>query len=90
MSFPTLYAFWESECFPYLDGGPVKSMDEYGKIQILGNEQWYEPIKILPIKAGQELHRRLHTLHHAKIDSLAQFHREWENKVKDIIPFVRK
>lgn len=89
MSKMKLYAFWATDdYFPYIEGGEVEEMDDRGRISPVGCEgYWFCPIKILPRKAGEELHSRIRTLECARIDALKQFNNEWERRIQNICSF---
>lgn len=86
-----LYAFWKYDLYPFVCGGPVVEMRDDGWVQTknFGKGYWFKPIHLLPLKAGEELHRRIKSLECARVDGLKQFNQEWNSKLQAICPFIK-
>lgn len=59
-----LFAFWPYDYFPYVLGGTVTKIHDNGRVEIkeYGSGYSFEPIKILPYKAGLALYQKVKLL----------------------------
>lgn len=56
-----LFAFWKYDLPPYVLGGEVTRMNDNGAVetQNYGRNNWFKPIKLMPVKQGRILLERL-------------------------------
>jgi hypothetical protein len=85
----SLYAFWKYDLFPFVVGGKVTKMTGDGKCFAPSYQGWVNPIKLLPVEAGEELmedikQRKLE--YDQALESLEEHHRE---QLEYLLPWIQ-
>ena len=89
---PALVAFWPYDAFPFVLGGHVTKMREDGRVETreYGTGQWFDPIKLLPVPAGEALMEQLKTMKFKRDTEMRGIDAEWRRELEKLCPFVRK
>ena len=82
-----LFAFWQYDTYPYLLGGTITQMDDQGRIETVeyGHGNWFRPVKILPVKAGQELMRQICELTKKRDAAFLELTADWDINLKSLV-----
>lgn len=82
-----LYAFWRNDTFPYVLGGKVTNMDDFGNVQVEGYSSYkFKPIRLMPAGAGAELHTKIKAVATAHKAAMARVEKEHRDRVVEILP----
>jgi len=79
------YAFWRYDLFPYVLGGTITKMREDGCVGTVEYGSYFNPVKILPVDAGKELHKKIEALARERADALKKFNADWDKALAKLI-----
>ena len=78
------YAFWRHDQFPFFLGGVVREMTVNGWVEIegYGKGHMFNPVRIVPLKAGLVIKRKLDSLKKERAAHLKTMNENFEAELK--------
>lgn len=85
-----LFAFWEYDLYPYMLGAKATKMNSEGKVYLPSYQGWVKPFKLLPVKPGKVLYKKVEALRASHRLAEQNIKDEYTKKLLDVVPFHPK